>query len=85
MWISDTVCADSKEVIEVTAPNDRESKFNIFKSPLGNYFVFENLSNVRNIPSMLKIECNAGQASKKQENSETDGENLEVNFIIVFM
>lgn len=51
----------------------------MFKSPLGNYFIFENMKNMRNIPSLFKIDANSKNSqSIRQENKM---ESLKVSFI----
>lgn len=47
-----------------------EKKFNIFKSPLGNYFVFENVRNVRNIPNLIRIEFKSTETPAADKNND---------------
>lgn len=50
-----------------------ESRFKVFKSPLGNYFTFENMKNMRNIPKVFKVDGNGKCFQSDTQDSVLDG------------
>lgn len=45
-----------------------ENSEDVFKSPMGNYFIFDNMKNMRNIPKVFKVDDNGGNQQKESQN-----------------
>lgn len=67
LWNESNILSDDLLLEEQRV--DKEDTFSMFKSPLGNYFIFENMKNMRNIPNLFKIDATSkSPQSIRQEN-----------------
>lgn len=51
---------------------EKEDTLNVFKSSLGNCFIFENIKNIRNISNLFKIDANCKSSQTTTQEKSLD-------------